>query len=268
MKTFAFAASLAVLATSLIVLPAAPARANAFCPVTVSTVMNLAQVGQPSTYGVFLDVDPGDATSVRMRVDSSANRYAVDFNDLTPASQPGARIHRYFTMPVGEKVVAAWIESTGTSPEIRTECPVTRPFQADAPPLSDPRTSAAIDADKRSVLDSFSTRTPLVTPQSFGKFEPRGCTQPYAPPRAINAADPEMPAEASAVHASGSVIVRVDLDETSSPIGGTVVRSSGFAPLDRSALNAALKSTYKTETFACRPIAASYQYAITFKAPQ
>ena len=56
-----------------------------------------------------------------------------------------------------------------------------------------------------------------------------------------------------------------DLDETSTVVDGFVVRSSGFAPLDRAALNAALKSSYRTETFACRSIASSYQFAVTFK---
>jgi TonB family protein len=66
------------------------------------------------------------------------------------------------------------------------------------------------------------------------------------------------------VHASGTTVVRVDLDETSTVVGAAVVRSSGYAPLDRAALAAAQKSSYRTESFACRPVASTYQFTVTF----
>jgi TonB family protein len=73
----------------------------------------------------------------------------------------------------------------------------------------------------------------------------------------------DLPA-ARAVHASGTTVVRVDLDETSTVVGAAVVRSSGYAPLDRAALAAAQKSSYRTESFACRPVASTYQFTVTF----
>jgi TonB family protein len=252
-----------VAAASLAVAPP-PARANVFCPATVAAVENLGTLGRGNTYGVLLDFDPGDTTSVRLRVDSTATRYAVDFNDIETIGGVPVRMRRYFVMPQGERVAAAWVESTGTGPDMRTECPLTSPYQFDAPGPADPRLARQLEADRRALRDSFSTRTPTVTPRGFGPAESRACTQPYAPPRAILSVPADLPPEVRAVKASGTVIVRVDLDETSTVVDGVVARSSGFAPLDRAALTAALKSSYRTETFACRSIASVYQFAVTF----
>jgi TonB family protein len=263
MKFLALGAAAMVAAASLAVTPQ-PAHANVFCPATVAAVENLGTLGRGNTYGVLLDFDPGDTTSVRLRVDSASTHYAVDINDAEVPGAAPVRIRRYFVMPPGERVLAAWIESTGTSPDVRTECPLTSPYQFDAPGTPDLRLARQLDIDRHALRDSFSTKTPTLTPRSFGPAEPRACTQPYAPPRAILPVNADLPPEVKAVKASGTVIVRVDLDETSSVVDGVVVRTSGFAPLDRAALNAALKSSYRTETFACRSIASSYQFAVTF----
>lgn len=241
-----------------------PARANVFCPATVATVEDLATLGRADTYGVMIDLDPGDATSVRLRVDSQTTSYAVDFDDLGPVGAQPMQADRYFVMPPRERVVAAWIESTGTNPAMRTECPITSPYEADAPAPFDPKVALAKETERRTLLDGFSTQTPTVTPKSFGSAQPLSCAQPYVPPSEVLAVPAQEPPEARAVRAVGAVVVRIDLDETSNVVDGLVVRSSGFAPLDRAALAAALKSSYRTETFACRPIASTYEFTVTF----
>lgn len=261
----ALAATLAV-AAFVMTAPPAPARANVFCPVTIAAVTDLAILGRADTYGVLLDLDPGDTTSVRLHVDSATTRYAVDFNDIGPIGNGPATARRYFVMPPGEKVMTAWVESTGTDPNSRMECPITRPYAADEPAPVDPRAIAALEAERRGLRDNFSTRTPTAQPQSFGATTAASCTQPYAPPRAILPVQPDPLPAARAVHASGTTIVRVDLDETSTVIGADVVRSSGYAPLDRDALAAAQKSSYRTESFACRPVASTYEFAVSFAA--
>jgi TonB family protein len=225
--------------------PPAPARANVFCPVTIAAVQDLAILGRQGTYGVLLDLDPGDTASVRMRVDSATARYAVDFDDIGPLGPGGARARRYFVMPPGERLISAWIESTGLRPDSRMECPITRPYAVDAPAPINPA-------------------TPTVQPKSFGPATVDACSQPYAPPRAILPVQPDPLPAARAVHATGTTVVRVDLDETSTVVGSAVVRSSGYAPLDRAALAAAQKSSYRTESFDCRPVASTYQFTVTF----
>lgn len=256
----------ATLAAAAIVMtaPPAPARANVFCPVTIAAVTDLAVLGRQDTYGVLLDLDPGDTASVRMRVDSATTRYAVDFDDIGPIGNGPARARRYFVMPPGEKLMTAWIESTGLNPNSRMECPITRPYAADEPAPADPRAVTALETDRRALRDNFSTKTPTAQPQSFGAATVASCTQPYAPPRAVLPVQPDPLPAARAVHASGTTLVRVDLDETSTVVGAAVVRSSGYAPLDRNALAAAQKSSYRTESFACRPVASTYQFAVSF----
>ena len=263
MRLSALAACVAILAGTIVAVPAAPARANVFCPVTIGAVENLATLGRSNTFGVLLDFDAGATGSVRMRVDSATSRYAVDFNDIETIGAIPLRTRRYFTLPAGETVKAAWIESTGTTPESRLECPITRPYSVDAPP---PPNARSLDADQQNLLNNFSSRTQAVTPSAFGKAEARTCTQPFAPPRAILPIQPDWPPQARAVRATGTVLLRVSLDETSSVIDATVMRSSGFAPLDRAAIAAALKSSYRTETFGCRSVASTYVFTVTFGA--
>jgi TonB family protein len=263
---FLASALAATIATASLVLaaPPAPASANVFCPVTIAAIQDLAILGRQGTYGVYLDLDPGDTASVRMRVDSATARYAVDFDDIGPLGPGGARARRYFVMPPGEQLVSAWIESTGLRPDSRMECPITRPYAVDAPAPINPRVLAALETDRHALRDSFSTKTPTVQPKSFGAAKVDTCSQPYAPPRAILPVQPDPLPAARAVRATGTTIVRVDLDETSTVVGSAVVRSSGYAPLDRAALAAAQKSSYRTESFDCRPVASTYQFTVTF----
>jgi TonB family protein len=264
MKFLASALAATIAASALVMTaPPAPARANVFCPVTIAAVTDLAVLGRQDTYGVLLDFDSGDTASVRLRVDSASTRYAVDFNDIGPIGNTGSSGRRYFVLPPGERLVSAWIESTGL-PNSRMECPITRPYAADAPVPVNPRTVTTLEADRRALRDNFSTKTPTVQPTSFGAATVASCSQPYAPPRAILPMQPDDLPAARAVHASGTTVVRVDLDETSTVVGAAVVRSSGYAPLDRAALAAAQKSSYRTESFACRPVASTYQFTVTF----
>jgi TonB family protein len=265
MKFLASALAATIAASALVMTaPPAPARANVFCPVTIAAVADLAVLGRQDTYGVQLDFDPGDTASVRMRVDSATTHYAVDFNDIGPIGNAGSSGRRYFVLPPGERAVSAWIESTGLNPNSRMECPITRPWAADAPTPVNPRTVTTLETERRTLRDNFSTKTPTVQPTSFGAATVASCSQPYAPPRAILPVQPDDLPAARAVHASGTTVVRVDLDETSTVVGAQIIRSSGYAPLDRAALAAAQKSSYRTESFACRPVASTYQFTVTF----
>jgi TonB family protein len=267
MKPFAPLLAAALALTGVVALDPPPARANVFCPVTIGALQDLGPLGQPSTYGIRLDFDAGLASSVRVRIDTEKTRYAVDFDDVyTTGPDPNAAFtaNRYFALPEGEHVQSAWVQATGTAPNQRLDCPITLPYDTTAPVPTDPRMLAARTTFRRAVLDAFSSRTKVLTPIAFGAVEPQSCTQPYAPPIAINPAQPILPVDARALHVGGGVLVEVDLDETSAIVDARVVRSSGFASLDRAARDAALKSQYRTETYACRAIASTYRYVVTF----
>jgi hypothetical protein len=183
MKLLALAAAAAVTAASFLVSGAAPARANAFCPVTIAAVTNLAILGRADTYGVMLDLDPSDVASVRLRVDSTTTRYAVDISDLGPVGAAPIQAKRYFRLAPGDQLVSAWIESTGTSPDARLECPITRPYAAGAPAPIDPRVVRETTVAETALRDSYSTKTPVLPATSFGNVQPQTCPAPYAPAR-------------------------------------------------------------------------------------
>ncbi|MGB8265921.1 MAG: TonB family protein [Candidatus Velthaea sp.] len=270
MRSLAFTLAATLTLSGALATAPRPARANVFCPVTIGALQDLGPVSLPTTYGIQLDFDPGLTSSVRVRIDTEKTRYAVDFDDVYPPGTDainGFSAKRYFALPEGEHVQSAWVQATGTAPTQRLDCPITQPYDVTAPVPTDPRIVASRGAFRRSVLDAYSTRTKVLTPIGFGPVEARTCAQAYAPPRAVLPAPPVIPVDARAQHVGGAALVQVDLDETSSIVDARVIRSSGFASLDAAARDAALKSQYRTETYACRSIASSYRFVVTF-APQ
>ena len=235
-----------------------PAGANAFCPATVAALSDLAQLGRADTFGVLLDVDRGDTRSVRLRIDTDRTRYALDVNEVPLMVYSGLQLARYFTLPLGERVLGAWVESTGLSPTQRLGCPVTAPWGAALPLPTAPADAQNADRLHRTLIDDFGTRTlPIIAPLPFGAVQSITCTQPNAAPRALTPVRPAFPPEARAVSATGVVEIRADVDDTGTLVGAAVTRSSGFAPLDRAALETAKRARYAPGAFACRPIAAS-----------
>ncbi len=265
MKPFALSLTAALAISGVLAAEPPPARANVFCPVTIGALQDLGPLGRPSTYGIRLDFDPGLTSSVRVRIDTEKTRYAVDFDDVySPGPDPNGAFlaNRYFELPEGEHVMSAWVQATGTAPNQRLDCPITLPYDTTAPVPTDPRLLATRAAFRRTVLDAFSTRTKVLSPIAFGPVEAKTCTQAYAPPVAVLPAQPVLPVDARAMHVGGGVLVEVDLDETSAIVDVRVVRSSGFASLDRAARDAAFKSQYHTETYACRAIASTYGFVV------
>lgn len=267
MKSLALALSAAIACAGVLAADPPPARANVFCPVTIGALQDLTPLSLPSTYGIRLDFDPGLTSSVRVRIDTEKTRYAVDFDDVySPNADPNGAFttNRYFALPDGEHVQSVWVQATGTAPNQRLDCPITAPYDVGAPAPTNKAIIAARAAFRRAVLDAYSSRTKVLTPTAFGPVEPRTCAQAYAPPTAVLPAQPVLPVDARALHVGGSVLVQVDLDENSAVVDARVVSSSGFASLDRAARDAALKSQYHTETYACRAIASSYRFTVSF----
>jgi TonB family protein len=242
-----------------------PARANAFCPATVAALTDLGQLGRADTFGVLLDVDRGDTRSVRLRIDSDRTRYALDVNDIPLMVYGGLQLVRYFTLPLGERVLGAWVESTGLGPAQRLDCPVTAPWGTVRPQSASPVDAQNADRQRRTLLDDFGTRTlPVITPVAFGAVQSITCAQPNGPARILTPVRPAFPPEARAVNATGAVELRADIEENGTLIGAAVTRSSGFAPLDRAALETAKRARYAAATFACHPVATSLTFTTGF----
>jgi TonB family protein len=244
-------AGLAAVAAPLVT-PAA-ARANVFCPVTVAALADVSSPNRPNTFGVLLDVERGDTRSARIRIDSDTARYAVDVDDIPLMTFTGLRLPRYVTLPPGEHVAAAWVQATGLAPNQRLDCPLTAVWPASAPPATQAAQQAA-ERDRKMLVDA-ATRTTLSTATRFGTISQQACSLPNAPARLLAPIKPPFPPEAHSVNATGVVELRLDIDDAGTVAGATVVRSSGFAPLDRAALETARAAKFSPATFACRPLA-------------
>ncbi len=235
-----------------------PAQANVFCPVTIAALADVSFEGRPDTYGVLLDVDRGDTRALRLRIDTDKTRYAVDVSDVPLMSFTGVRLTRYFSVGAGERVMAAWVQSTGLAPNQRLDCPITSPWSPDQPPPSGPSGQLAADRDRHLITDGFgAARNSVIPPIPFGSAGQLACSQPFAAARPVTPIRPPFPPEARAVNATGVVELRIDIDDHGGVVGAEVTRSSGFAPLDRVALDTAKHAAYTAASFACRPIATS-----------
>jgi protein TonB len=242
------------------------ARANVFCPVTIATIVDLS-AQNAGTFGMLLDADRGDTRSARVRIDTDRTRYALDVNDIPLMTFSGVRLTRYFTVGAGEHVIGAWVQATGLAPNQRLDCPITAPWSPNIAPPSTPSAQLTADRDRRMVVDNFgANRNAIMTPIPFGPASQLACSQPFADAHALAPVRPPFPPEARAVNATGVVELQVELDDTSNVVGATVTRSSGFAPLDRAALDAAKRARYATATFACRPIATTLTLVTGFGA--
>jgi len=242
-------------AISAPVVTPATAQANVFCPATVAAVADVSSPNRPNTFGVLLDVERGDTRSVRVRIDTDVARYAVDVDDVPLMTFTGMRPARYVTLPLGEHVAAAWVQATGLAPNQRLDCPLTAVWSPNVAPPA-PAAQQAADRD-RNLLVSAAARTTLSTATRFGTISQPACLQPNAPARPLAPIKPPFPPEARSVNATGVVELRLDIDDSGTVAGGTVSRSSGFAPLDRAALETAKQAKFAPATFGCRPLAAT-----------
>ena len=261
------ACSLAALAAALPLWAApAPARANAFCPATVAQVVDLNAFGHAATYGILIDVDRGDTRSIRLRLDSDRTLYALDVNDVPYMTFSGVRLIRYVTLPLGEELTGAWVQATGLAANDRLDCPLTSPWAPGQPTPTGPGEVEAYQRDRDEVVRTFNPANAPLRPMAFGPaaMGAERCTTPDAPARPLAAIRPAFPPQARAVNATGVVELRLDVDDTGTPIGGRVTRSSGFAPLDRAALDTAEHTKFSPATFQCRPLATSVDVTVGF----
>jgi TonB family protein len=240
-----------------------PAAANVFCPVTIGAVADLSAVGRYGAYGILLNVDRGDTRSVRVRIDTDRTRYALDVNDIPLMTFTGVRVTRYFTLPADEHPIAAWVQATGLAPTERLDCPITSPWSPNAPPAT-PEAQAAADRDRQTAIDSYGSRTAMLTPVAFGANTPPACARPFTPAAPLAPLHPPFPPEARSVNATGVVELHLDIDDTGAVVNALVTRSSGFAPLDRAAVATARSAQYAAATFACRPIASELDLTTGF----
>lgn len=91
------------------------------------------------------------------------------------------------------------------------------------------------------------------------------CAVPNAPASTLVAAVPEVPATLQSNGlASGTTMVRVDIDADGHVLNASIEKTSGVYGLDRAALKAARESTFQPEVRNCSGVAGSYLFEVDF----
>jgi len=111
----------------------------------------------------------------------------------------------------------------------------------------DPQTAALED---RAAIETGGAASALV-PVAVTGAKPSNCDDPFTDASVDNLDKPAFPPAALQAGASGSVDVRVDLDEAGLVTAALVVASSGNRDLDGAAVASARKTTYHPARFAC-----------------
>jgi TonB family protein len=93
------------------------------------------------------------------------------------------------------------------------------------------------------------------------------CTAPHETARIVRAETADYPALARLEGLTGTATIRVDLSETGTVQGASVVKSAGSAILDRAAVQTAKSLAYAPETKSCEPISGSYAVQVEYVDP-
>ncbi len=79
---------------------------------------------------------------------------------------------------------------------------------------------------------------------------------------------PEWPAVAQLMNLTGTTYVRVQIDPTGTPSQPEVARTSGVGVLDRAAVDAVMRSTFRPEVDDCVPVSGKYIIIVDFPSTQ
>jgi TonB family protein len=109
------------------------------------------------------------------------------------------------------------------------------------------------------VAPGFSTAPPPPPPTK------PPCANPNVPPKTLSAYAPDTPDIARQQGITGTVEVKVDLNEKSQILGVSIYKTANPL-LNKAAMDAAKQSKFQTEIQNCSPIASSYRYIVDFQA--
>lgn len=89
------------------------------------------------------------------------------------------------------------------------------------------------------------------------------CTRPDSPARVLTVARPEFPTDAMMSGTTGTVQVRIELDEQSKIVGKPIAISGPFE-LRAASIVSAKNSTFQTQIVNCVPVKSTYRFAVSF----
>ena len=92
---------------------------------------------------------------------------------------------------------------------------------------------------------------------------PPACSQPYVGAHAIDVVVPSAPDDAAG--AQGTAEVQVSLDAAGRVTDAHIYHSTGSMILDRTAIDAARRSTYAPQIVDCQPAGGTYLFRVDFQ---
>lgn len=121
-------------------------------------------------------------------------------------------------------------------------------------PVGTPVVNDGGDATSAPATSAPSAPTPTPKP---------ACSAPDVPAKAIDAIAPETPPDSP--EATAIAKVKVDLDASGAVTNAAIFESTGYAQLDRAAIEAARESRYAPEEKDCKNVAGSYLFDVYFQ---
>jgi Gram-negative bacterial TonB protein C-terminal len=261
---FAMVAALSApgLAQALAATPSPPD--DLFCPVEPLIVERLDSAG--TRWLVGLDTHgQGGAASGTIALYDGNRRYDIPFRhalvaDLRDAAAIATPIVVAFGAPV--RIDSAVVTALGDPPEPCEGLYGPYPFKTTVSErgVNPYPASGKILARLRA---EGAAAAPLVAPRPVDEPLPASCSQASVPATTLNAYAPDTPPLAQQQKLRGVVVILVTLASDDHTIGARVEATSDpiFNP---AALEAANKSRFRTQTFRCRKVYASYLFDVTF----
>ncbi|MDP9018285.1 MAG: energy transducer TonB [Candidatus Eremiobacteraeota bacterium] len=271
-------------------------KPDLFCPAVVARVVpldpeNIAlsdsrPLGPDSDFSIVLSADLPKDFRGTLRVLSNENVYHVAVRaaivSKVTITYPAAYARRTTTLfyesnpfrvrfPSKVPIEAIWVETVRVDGGL-SDCPIqpltyfpkpagTRKLTEKNPAKRDPIWPS--DADVR----TMSAGPPFLATRT-GTFDRHKCSETWVDAKSIYLESPVWPWEEPRFWRHRTVIVKVVLDEAGNVADESILFSGGDIGFDRSALDAASKSSFKPKQFLCTPIPGTYSMKFNYDPSQ
>ena len=91
-----------------------------------------------------------------------------------------------------------------------------------------------------------------------------GCSSSNVEAAVLHGYPPEFPSIARIMDIAGTTYVKVEIAASGAPENISLWKSSGYRVLDREALAATRRASFRPASFNCAPVSGSYLYAVEF----
>jgi len=254
------------------------AAATRWCSLEVA---GIALMPDAKTYAIELSSDDGTPVDARLQFYSDGAEYGatltgIAFSRTSPAESTALKTPArfisapaYVTLPKLDFLTAVRAVLADNAAQTAKSCSshfgYTDFYQRQA--IGGYQPTDAWSAWRQQRVDALA-RGPAIVAATVTSDTAPSCDHPNAVVGVTNMVQPMYPKLAREQGISGTATIRVDVDEKGGVTNAYVFKSAGDNSLDVAALNAARQSKYSPETFRCLPLPATYDFVMSFGAPQ